>query len=298
MKLIIIVDSSCGLTKKEAEERGWYFLPLFLTIDGKEYMDGIDITPKNFFDICKIDSIVSSSCSTPMQIEIFLNKIINPNSFVVIYPISKYLSSQYSNFLAVVKNNNYKNIHIIDSKNISIPIIKELVELEIGVKNKEFSIEEGIDIIENQTPRNLNNMILFPKYNDNLVRGGRLSSSEAKVANFLKIIPIITLREGRLEKLGKGRVFKKTVINKTVEIYKTLNDKSEEWTLMYGYSGKIDELIYDEIKEKTSGQKPFINLYIPSIISIHTGLEAITPCFLNLKYDVEKYGFDKIKGEA
>lgn len=295
MKLIIVVDSSCGLTKKEAEARGWYFLPLFMNIDGKEYTDGVDISSKIFFDICKNKSTVSTSCSSPIQIQELLDDINEPDSFIVIYPISQYLSSQYSNLLSVAKN--YKNVHVIKSLNISIPIVQELVEFETSVKNNEYTILQGIDIIENKIPRDKNNMILFPKYNDNLVRGGRLSPSAAKIAKLLKIIPVITMKNGKLEKLDKGRIFSKTTINTTVKINNILNSKSEDWTIMYGYSNELDKSILNEIKSSTKNEKPFIELFIPPIIAVHTGIEAITPCFLKLKYNVEKYDFDKIKGD-
>ncbi len=295
MKLVIVVDSSSGLTKKEAEARGWHYLSLYITIDGKEYEDGVEITSSNFFDLCKIESVVSTSCSPVAQVEILLNKICKPDTFVVIYPISQHLSSQYQNITSVSKN--YENVHVIKSNNISIPVIKELVELEIGVTNKEITIQEGVDIIENKIPRDSNNMILFPKFNDSLVRGGRLSPSVAKIAKLLKIVPIISLKNGKLEKMGKGRVFNKTFIQTTTDSYNRLNGKTEDWTIMLGHSNNPDIVsLSSELSEKTKNKKEFINLYIPSVIAIHTGLEAITPCFLKLKYDVEKYQFDKIKG--
>ena len=295
MKLMIVVDSSSGLTKKEAEARGWNYLSLFITVDGKEYEDGVEITSKNFFDICKVESTVSTSCSSVIQIENLLHKISKPDTFVLFYTISKHLSSQYKNVLLATKN--FENVHVINSENISIPIIKEVVEFEIGVKNKEITIQEGIDIIENKTSRELDNMVLFPKFNDNLVRGGRLSPSSAKLAKLLKIIPIISLRNGKLEKLGKGRIFNKTVVNTTVDIYKKLNSSTEDWVLMFGHSNNSDkDSIMEDISTLTKNKKPFIELYIPPVIAIHTGLEAITPCFLKLKYDVKLYGFEKIKG--
>ncbi len=295
MKLVIVADSSSGLTKKEAEARGWHYLSLYITIDGQEYEDGVEITSSTFFDLSKKDSTVSTSCSTVIQIENLLNKISKPDTFVVMYPISQHLSSQYQNMLLVSKN--YKNVHVIKSNNISIPIIQELVELEIGVTNNEITIQEGIDIIENKISREVDNMILFPKFNDSLVKGGRLSPSAAKIAKLFKIIPVITLRNGRLEKLTKGRIFNKIFIQTTVDTYNRLNGKSEDWTIMLGHSNNVDIIhLSNELSEILKNKKEFINLYIPSVIAIHTGLEAITPCFLKLKYDVEKYQFDKIKG--
>lgn len=295
MKLITVVDSSCGLTKKEAEARGWHFLSLFINIDGKEYEDGVEIKARNFFEICKTESNVSTSCSSIAQVEELLNEISKPDTFVVIYPISKHLSSQYKNCVLAAKK--FENVHVIDSQNIYIPIVQELVELEIGVKNKEITIQEGIDIIENKIPRDANNLILFPKFNDSLLRGGRLSPSAFKIAKLLKIVPIITLREGKLEKLGKGRIFDKTVVKTIVDTYRRLNSESQEWTLIFAHSNNTNkEFIMNEIYSEIKNETPFIETFIPPVIAIHTGLEALTPCFLKLKYPISNYHFEKIRG--
>lgn len=297
MKLVIVVDSSCGLTKKEAEARGWFFLPLFISIDNKEYQDGVDITSKNFFDVMKKDSVVSTSCSTPFQIEELLDKIAKKDTFVLIYSISKHLSAQYQNILMVLKK--YNNVHAINSVNISFSIVQELVELEIGINNKEFTIEEGIDIIENKTPREQDNMFLVPKFTDNLVRGGRLSPSVAKIAKLLKIVPVISLKSGKLEKLDKGRIFSKTLLKITKEIYVNLNnDDSKNLTLLFCHSNNGEkESLIKEISTLTAIKNPIIEMPMPPVLSIHTGLEAININILNLKYDISQYGFDKIRGD-
>jgi fatty acid-binding protein DegV len=66
---------------------------------------------------------------------------------------------------------------------------------------------------------------------------------------------------------------------------------------MFGHSNNPDkDSIMQEITSLVKNKRPFIELYIPPVIAIHTGLEAITTCFLKLKYDVEEYQFEKIKG--
>lgn len=296
MKLVIVVDSSCGLTKKEAEARGWFFLPLFITIDNKEYEDGIEITSKNFFDIMKKESTVSTSCSTPFHVEELLDKIAKPDTFVLIYSISKELSAQYKNILMASKK--YDNVHAINSVNISFSIVKELVEFEIGIRNKEFTIEEGINIIENKIPRDEDNLFLVPKFTDNLVKGGRLSPSVAKIAKLLKIVPVISLKNGKLEKLDKGRIFNKTLLKITKEIYNNLDQETKKLTLLFCHSNnKEKELLIKEISVATGTENPIIELPLPPVLSIHTGLEAVNINMFDLKYDISEYGFDKIKGD-
>ncbi|MGL5205328.1 MAG: DegV family protein, partial [Metamycoplasmataceae bacterium] len=262
MKLVIVVDSSTGLTKVEAEARGWYYLPLIVNVDDNEYEDGIGIDSRNFFDVCKVESKVSTSCSSVGQVQQLLEEIAKPDTFVVIYPISKNLSAQYQNCVKGAEG--FNNVHVIASENIFIPIIQELVELENGVKNKDFTIEEGIQIIEKKTPRNLNNLVVIPKYFESLVRGGRLSPSAAKLAKLLKIVPIITLKEGKLEKLGKGRIFDKTVVNIVVDTYKRLNKTNEDYVMVFAHSMNPDKKqIMSEITAQVNNKKPFIEVLIP-----------------------------------
>ena len=48
MSTAVVLDSNCGLTKEEAKKYGLYILPMPFMIDGKEYLDGIDITYDEF----------------------------------------------------------------------------------------------------------------------------------------------------------------------------------------------------------------------------------------------------------
>ncbi|MGL5643617.1 MAG: DegV family protein, partial [Metamycoplasmataceae bacterium] len=115
MKLVIVVDSSTGLTKEEAEARGWHYLPLIVNVDDKEYEDGIGIDSGNFFDVCKVESKASTSCSSVGQVQQLLEEIAKPDTFVVIYPISKNLSAQYQNCVKGAEG--FKNVHVIASEN-------------------------------------------------------------------------------------------------------------------------------------------------------------------------------------
>jgi len=42
-KVALIIDSSFGLTEKQANEYGMYFVPIIITIDGQEKRAGINM---------------------------------------------------------------------------------------------------------------------------------------------------------------------------------------------------------------------------------------------------------------
>ena len=51
IKFRIITDSSCGISQEEANNLGVVVLPLTLTLNGKDYKDGIDISTDDFYNL-------------------------------------------------------------------------------------------------------------------------------------------------------------------------------------------------------------------------------------------------------
>ena len=51
MKIKLIIDSSCGLTEKQANELGWDLLPLISNINGTEYKNGVNIDIEKFAEL-------------------------------------------------------------------------------------------------------------------------------------------------------------------------------------------------------------------------------------------------------
>lgn len=50
MKIALVTDSTANLTKEEAAENNIKVIPIPIYIDGKEYLEGVDITPEQLFE--------------------------------------------------------------------------------------------------------------------------------------------------------------------------------------------------------------------------------------------------------
>ena len=151
MNLGIILDSASGITSKQAKEKNWYFLPLHFFIDEKDYRDGIDIAKEEFYE--KIDSYeeIKTSASYIGEAEQIIEKASKEHDHVIIYPISKHLSSQNENLLAISKK--HKNVHVILSKAIGPTIINALEKAE-KMSKENYPIEEIIKEVEKHNNSN------------------------------------------------------------------------------------------------------------------------------------------------
>lgn len=266
MKLRMIIDSSAGIDKKEADKRGWDFLPLYMTIDNKDYADGIDLDTKNYYKLATLDSEVRTSATPPGIAMDIIEKASKENDYVLIYALSTGLSSQTNNIKMLTSD--LDNVFVVPSLGVGYAITRDVEELEKLAKAgksweeiKKAAVEMTNDLYG----------IVAPETMKWLVKGGRVSPAAAGMANLLKIVPLISFTNGGLDKYGKGRVFKKSIS----KFAKDLKDK---------YGDDREYIIYNagnsDIKEITKMIKEIIgdNVILsdfPSVIVNHTGPGAI-----------------------
>lgn len=265
MKLGIITDSSAGLTAAQAKQRGWIFLPLYMNIDKKDYADGIDMEAKDFYAQASIEQEVRTSATPPALIMDAFEKASKEFDHVIVYGLSAGLSSQTNNLTTFAKE--FNNIHVIDSRGVGYAITKDLETAEKMAKQGS-SIEEIVKEVTKLSHAQFG--VAIPASLKWLVKGGRVSPAVAGMANLLKIVPLISFAEGKLDKYGKGRVFDKAVINVAEELVE--NYPNREYII---YIGAIDgeEALIKELKE-ILGRTTEIEFF-PPVIATHTGPEVI-----------------------
>ncbi|NQZ66346.1 MAG: DegV family protein [Mycoplasmatales bacterium] len=262
MKLGIIVDSCVGMMKDEIEKRGWHFLPLFFTIDGKEYKDGIDLNLPDFYEKININSQLKTSASSSWETKTLFEKTSKMYDHVIVYCISSGLSSQNNNLK--IASREFSNIHVIDSKGVGSSIIHDLEKIE-KMNEEGHSIEKMLNKLKELT--NAQIAFILPNNITWLVKSGRVNKSVATMAKLFKIVPIIKFENGKLEKYGKGRIFEKTV-SKIARYIKEESIDGSEFIIYYASKKPNPELI--KRVEEVIGKKLESHL-LPIVIGSHTG---------------------------
>lgn len=274
-KYIITTESGSDLSKEIIERYNVKVIPMHVTMDDKTYPDGSFNVQKVFDYFDETGNIPKTSGSTPQGNSDAFREITSkyPDAYIIHIGYSQVTSVSYNS--ANIAAQDFKNIYLVDSKNVSIGaavIVKATAEFI--EKNPEVTPEEIVAFVEDIRERT--QMVFLPKTLVYLKAGGRVSNLAFYGANLLRINPSIKLENGYLVSGEKyrgsfDRCVKK-MINAFFEKY-NLNLDSIMVVISPGVEDSEKEMIINLLKEKGINEVKWMQA--GAVISSHGGPGAI-----------------------
>ncbi|MFO7882734.1 MAG: DegV family protein [Kosmotogaceae bacterium] len=277
------IDTATTLPEGTEEKFGVkiFRLGIPLYIDGKEYIEGRDITAEEFMTMYSPKSDLKTAVPSPGFIEEFFKNIYEEGYKEVIYfGISTKLSGLTDSVKMVAKSFDDMKIHVINTKSVSFGagfIVLKALEL--------FKNSYEIDKIVEISSDSFKNIRLLVSVMDltRLMNGGRLPRYKGIVANLLRIKPLLHItKNGELQLFQKTRTSNK-LISKMVDIsIKHLESRKTNSKIAIGwghermedYAFELKESIKNEINKIIGLVPEFITFSLPSILMCHTGLDV------------------------
>ena len=201
MKIKILSDSTCDLSRELLEKYDITLVPLSVIKDGKDFKDGVTITPADIFahvaaggDLC-----TTSAVSIGEYADIFEQYAADYDGIIHINLGSGFSTCYQSACLAAEE---FDNIRVIDSRNLSTG--QGLVVLKACELAKDCNdLDVLADALRAYTEK-VEASFLVDKL-DYLVKGGRCSSAAALGANLLNLKPCIEVKDGKMSVVKKYR---------------------------------------------------------------------------------------------
>lgn len=281
MKTRIIIDSACDISKAEADQLGLDFLPLKTLFGEVEYLDGITLSPLEFYEkLVEGDCMPTTSQVPPYDFEQLYKQIKTNGETAVVITLSAILSG--TNSSAHIALDGYEDcIHIVDSENVSIGeqiLVREAVRL----RDQGLSASEIADEL-NKKKKKVCLLALLDTL-EYLKRGGRISKTVAFAGGLLSIKPVITIQDGEVAILGKARG-SKNGNNMLIELINKSGGIDFTMPLTLGYTGLEDSLLQKYIIDSNHIWEGNIETLpistIGSTIGTHAGPGAIAVAFFH-----------------
>ncbi len=199
----IVTDSSSDLSIARCKELGIDMLPLRVHFGEECFKDKYEIENKDFYErLSKVDKLPTTSQVSPADFEDLFRPYIEAGDDVIGLFISSKMSGTYQAAVLAKESLGSDHIYLIDTLTVTMALAL-LVEEAVKLRDKGFQAAEIIERMASIIPRTqLYAVVEDLKY---LKMGGRLSSTSAFFASVLGICPVITIKDGLVESVGKAR---------------------------------------------------------------------------------------------
>ena len=275
----IISDGSCDISFADALKLDIDIIPFSIKFKTDEYKkEGLDIEVREFYkDLVDNPNIFpkSSLPSVNDYVDIF-KKYAKLNMDIICLCITSKFSGSYNAAI------NARNIVLEEYKDVKITVIDTtvntvlqglVVKEAVRLKRNGYSYDDLVKAIN--THLESGRIFFTIKGLSYLKNGGRIGKVSSIIGDFLKVSPIITLKDGEIFSSGVAisRVRSLAKVKNLVANY--LNEVKADknsYILAVGYGYDIEEakIFYEEIKKIASDyQIDFAQ--IGSTIAVHTG---------------------------
>ena len=195
-KIVIVTDSSSGITQAEAKANGIVVVPIPFTIDGKEYLEDKTITAPKFFEMIAKTDNVSTSQTSRFTLEETWNKLLEEYEHIIYIPITSGLSGACHNAIQYAKQYDGR-VSVIDNLRISVAL-KVCVYEAAKMAEQGKSVEEIVNYLyETKDKFSIYLTLTTLKY---LRKGGRITPAAAMIGDMLRLKPILYTRGQNFDK--------------------------------------------------------------------------------------------------
>lgn len=275
MKIAIITDGGSGLSKKEAEALGLFYLPLQIIDGSTTYLDGVDIACEEVYAMIKEGKLMKTSLPPYGLIEELLTKLKEEKyDHAICIPLSSGLSSS-SHSIALCAKDVGLDLTIIETYTTCF-IQQYLARAAKQLVDEKVALDEIICRL-NKSVKDSDTLII-PDDLDHLKRGGRLTPIAAALGGMLKIKPILKLNassEGKIDTYAKVRTMSKA-ISTAIDAFVEKGMIDDEYVLVCVDADALEAR--KQMEEEYFSKFPNTVQYtgnIGPVLAVHTGLGCL-----------------------
>ncbi|MEH7885779.1 DegV family protein [Bacillus sp. JJ1609] len=271
-KIKIVTDSTCDLSDDLIKKMGITVVPLSISINGENYLDRVDITPKEFIEKMKASPELPKSSQPPAGEFLKVYDQLGGEGYEVIsIHMTGGMSGTVRSAESAAQMTSAK-VNVVDSRFISRALafqVLEAAEMAALGKNVE-QILTRLDDVREKT-----RLFVVVDTLENLVKGGRIGKGKALIGSLLNIKPIASLEGGEYTPVSKARSHSQVVKYLKNQFLEDVKGKKIKGVgLVHAEGLKLAATLKDAIQEATGYGDIDIEDTTP-IISTHTGVGAI-----------------------
>ncbi|MBE6728063.1 MAG: DegV family protein [Ruminococcaceae bacterium] len=273
-KFVVMTDTNCGISPKEAEQKGIILVLMPFLVDDKEYFEFGELSYEQFFKKMAQGADVKTSQPSPADVISAFENALKTAEKVIYIPMSSALSSSCDTAQVLAEDFDGR-VLVVDNKRISLNL-RDAVEDALKCLDEGMDAESTVEYL-NSTAE-LTDIYVAVNTLEYLKKSGRITPSGAAIGSLLGIKPVLRIHGGKLDayKKVRGMAAAMTAMLEAVDTYKAENLCGEKIVIRAAYSGREE---FGKQWQKTVGEY-FGGIEIgldplPISISCHVGPDAL-----------------------
>lgn len=273
----ILIDSSADYSAQEAKEHNLELIPINITLNGKNYLDGIDITRDEFYELLtSSEEFPKTAQPSPQDYVDLFEDAKEKGDSVVYLSLSSALSGTFQSATLAKSMVEYDEIYLVDTLSATRAI---RIMAEYACKLR----DEGDDAatIASKLDEFKSRVVIYAAIDtlEYLSKGGRLSKTAAAVGELANLKPIITVTpEGTMAVPAKALGRNKAISTLTKMVTEKQIDTSFPIYSLYAIGEENTEKLEQKLGKE--GVRVTKRLQVGSTIGCHIGPGACGVIFV------------------
>ena len=276
MSVRIIIDSTVDVSPELLARVE--VVPLTVSFGAEEYIDGVTITHEEFYNkLIESDVLPTTSQATPAAFADVFERLAAAGDSAVVITLAHQLSGTCQS--ARIAAEDYDNIFVVDSGSVTLGA-GILAEYALRC------VDEGMDAesIAAAVEAKKEDVCLIAMLDtlEYLKKGGRISATVAFAGGLLNLKPVVNIKDGVINMLGKARGSKQGN-NLLVQEINKAGGIDFSMPILLGYTGLTDVLLKKYMTDSATlwenGVENLPYTSIGSVVGTHAGPGAIAAAF-------------------
>jgi DegV family protein with EDD domain len=240
MPVAVVTDSACDLDDAVVAELGITVVPLSIRFGSEEYVDRVNLSPKEFYDkMATSATLPETAAPAPGAFEQAFRAALDGGADgVLCINLSGELSATIQSARNAAHAMEGAPIRIVDSLSVTGGLGSQVTAAARAARDG-TSLDGLARLVEDMVPRTRVYGALDTL--DNLKKGGRIGAAQALLGSMLSIKPLIEIRDGVVHEAGKPRTRKKALqalVDKVREA-----GEIENVNVLHGFAPDGEELV-------------------------------------------------------
>ena len=273
----IIVDSSADFSAQEAKERNMELIPINITFNEKNYLDGIDLTKDEFYTLLtESEEFPKTAQPSPQDYLDIFEDAKEKGDSIVYLSLSSGLSGTFQSATLAKNMVEYDEIYLVDTLSAT-RAIRLMAEYACKLREEGKDAASIAAALEDFKSR----VVIYAALDtlEYLYKGGRLNKATAAVGELANLKPIITVtEEGQIGVPGKALGRNKALASLTKMITAKEIDTSFPIYSLYAVGEENTEKLEQKLGKE--GVRVTKRLQIGPTIGCHVGPGAYGVVFV------------------